>query len=262
MSPLLSILDSNATQILIASLIFARGTALLTTSPIFRARNIPIAAKAGLALLLMLLILPNAPLVPVPESIFTLMVLVSREIAIGLVMGQLVQLIFIAAQVAGQMIDMEMGFHMANVLDPMADAQLPLVGNFYYLLGTLVFLSLNGHLLVLAALNHSLRLVPPGQMAFSFSADMVINAFTRMFLLAFQIALPVVGASLFTSLIFGLMAKAVPQMNVFIVGMPAKVLLLATLLVIVLPGYLWVLERSLGEAFFQLGQWISSGVTP
>lgn len=262
MNPLLSILDSSAPDILLASLLFARTGALLASSPIFRARNIPAMAKAGLAFLLVLLLLPNTPAVAMPRTLIALLFLVSREIAIGLIMGQLVQMVFIAVQVAGQLVDMEMGFHMANVLDPMAEAQLPLIGNFYSLLGLLVFLSLNGHLLILGALSRSLQAAPVGQLVFTFSAEMVITSFTQMFLLAFQIALPLVGTSLFTSLVFGLMAKAVPQMNVFIVGMPAKVLILAMLLVVVLPGYLWVLERSLGEVFFQLGQWISSGATP
>lgn len=247
-------------EVLVAGLAFARVSALLAAAPVFRGRNLPSLVKAGLALLVVMLLLPGLAPVSVPTDIFSLLMLLFREVGLGLLLGTLVQLLFNAVQTAGQFADMEMGFQMASILDPMSGEQMPLVGNFLGMLSLLFYFSLNGHLLLLRALGQSFRIIPLGVTNFSFTPELVLRSFTGMFALAVQMALPLTGVSLAVSLIFGLMAKAVPQMNVFIVGMPLKVILLSLLLVIILPLFMYFFEHSLGDAFLRLSDWLEAGL--
>ncbi len=250
-------------QIYIVALILTRTTALMVTAPVFRGRNVPTMVKAAFALLLALLLRPlvSSP-GGLPVTIWGLTGLLVREFLIGASMGYMVQLFFQAVGVAGQLIDTEMGFHMANVLDPLSDSQLPLVGNLFSMLSILLYLSLQGHLLLLRALAESYQLLPLGRFGLPGDFSLLINACARLLALAVQIALPVIGASIFTSLMFGIMAKAVPQMNVFIVGMPLKIVLLSIVVVVALPGLIYFMERGLGDVFLQLADWLASGGLP
>lgn len=243
------------------ALVFFRSAALFTTAPLFRGRNVPALAKIGIAFLLSLLITPQLPYTPAwPVDLASLAFLVSREVAIGLLLGSIVNLIFVAIQGAGQLVDMSMGFQMVNLLAPLSESQLPLMGNFYYLLAVLTFLSLNGHLLLFRAMTDSLLAVPAGEFSWTLSLDFVLLSFTRVLFIALQIALPLLGAALFLDILLGLMAKAVPQMNVFIVGMPAKILGLMFVLLAGVPALLLVMERTIGEFFLYLFDWLAAGV--
>ncbi|HBK85195.1 MAG TPA: flagellar biosynthetic protein FliR [Firmicutes bacterium] len=250
-------------QICVAALIYARVSALLLTAPLFRSKNIPSMVKAGLALLIALLLRPSVNLPQaLPGSSWELTGLLIREAVIGVSMGFLVQLFFLAVGVAGQLIDTEMGFHMVNVLDPLSDSQLPLVGNLFSTLCILLYLSLHGHLLLLRSVAESYRLLPLGGGALPQDTGLVINACVKLLALSVQLALPVIGASLFTSLVFGIMAKSVPQMNVFVVGMPLKIAILSVVIVVSLPGLVHFMEKTLGEVFLQLADWLASGGLP
>ncbi len=247
-------------EVLTAGLAFARVSALFAAAPVFRGRNLPSLVKGGLALLIVLLLLPGLVPLALPTDIVSLLLLLVREVGLGLLLGTLVQLLFHAVQIAGQLADTEMGFQMAAVLDPMSGQQVPLVGNFLGMLSLLFYFSVNGHILLLRALGESFRIVPLGGLTFSFTPGLIVKSFTGMFALAVQMALPLIGVSLAVSLIFGLMAKAVPQMNVFIVGMPVKVIVLSLLLVIILPTFMYFFEHSLGAVFLRLADWLSAGI--
>lgn len=250
-------------QIYLVALVFVRVSALLLTAPLFRGKNVPSMVKVGLALLVALLLRPSLLLPPaLPATTWELTSLLAREAAIGISMGFMVQLFFFAVAVAGQLIDTEMGFHMANVLDPLSDSQLPLIGNLFSMLCILLYLSLHGHLLLLRAVADSFRLLPLGAFSLPLNSRLIINACVRLLTLAVQIALPVIGASLFTSLMFGIMAKSVPQMNIFVVGMPLKIVLLSIVLVVSLPGLVYFMEESLGDVFLQLADWLATGGLP
>lgn len=247
-------------QIFILALVFARVAALMVTAPLFRGKNVPAMVKMGLSLLVALLLLPVLSLpADLPLTIWELLSLLLREALVGLSMGFFVQLFFLAVGVAGQLIDTEMGFHMASVLDPLSDSQMPLIGNLFSMLSMLLYLSLHGHLLLFRAIADSYQLLPLGTLDFITNVAAIINACTRLLALSVQIALPVIGASLFTSLMFGIMAKSVPQMNVFIVGMPLKIVILSIVLVVTLPGLIYFMERGLGDVFLQLADWLAGG---
>lgn len=253
----------NATQFNILGLIFVRITALLATAPLLRSRSIPVIAKGGLSLMLAWVLLPTvAADIAFPANVWVLAFFIGREVLIGLSIGFLVQLFFFAVQAAGQLIDTEMGFQMANVLDPLAESQLPLIGNLFSMVSLLLYLSLDGHLFLIRALADSFVLLPLGSPLFPRDIGLLVSACAQVLGLAVKIALPIIGVSLFTSLMFGIMARSVPQMNVFIVGMPLKIIILSLVLIIVLPGLVFCLEKGLGDVFWQVSRWLASSGSP
>lgn len=190
-----------------------------------------------------------APEVIVPlgtEYIF----LVVKETLIGLMMGFFVMLFISALQVAGQFIDVQMGFGLANVVDPQTGTQVPIMGFFKYYLGMLIFLSLDIHHYIIHAYVDSFQQIPIGNLYLSGSgrfAEFAVTAFSGMFVLALKIAAPVVFCLLLTTVALGITARTVPQMNVFVVGMPLKIALGFLVTYLSLPTFLFVLDALFTE---------------
>jgi flagellar biosynthetic protein FliR len=141
-----------------------------------------------------------------------------------LAIGFSVKLLFAGIQLAGQLAGYQMGLAIANVMDPATSEQVPLLAQFNNLIGLLVFLSINAHYWFIKALTESFRLVPPLNVNFGNSLmEQFIRLSGNMFVIALQVGAPVIAAMLLTSVAFGLIARTVPQMNVFIVAMPLKI---------------------------------------
>jgi flagellar biosynthetic protein FliR len=117
-----------------------------------------------------------------------------------------------------------MGLSMSNVLDPMQDSQVSLTGNFIYIIAILFFLLLNGHHILLTALFKSYNVLPIDSFAFNETLfNNMLKVFSETFAIGFKISIPILAASLLAEVALGILAKTVPQMNVFVVGMPLKV---------------------------------------
>ena len=219
-------------------LVFARVTALFVSMPVLGNQSIPATAKIGLAAIISLALrVVIAPSIHnIPPNIVSLLLQILSETAVGLLLGMLVQLIFLSLQIAGGFSDTEMGLGIINILDPMSQQQTSLTGQFMYQLGMTLFLILGGHLWMIQVLYSSYQIVPAASAHFSgdFSGVM-IQAVGQMFLLAFRIAAPLACLMLILDISFAIIARAVPQMNVFIVGMPLKLLLGIMTIAIILP---------------------------
>jgi flagellar biosynthesis protein FliR len=158
---------------------------------------------------------------------------------------------FTGVQLAGQIAGFQMGLAIANVMDPMSSAQLPILAEFKNLFAVLIFLVTNAHHWFFRALVESFTLVPPFHIQVHdnlFAA--VMAAAANIFIIAVKIGAPVMGAMLITSVAFGLLARTVPQMNVFIVAMPIKIILGLIFLSISLP----YIAAFLGDQFAYLGR--------
>ena len=213
-------------QLQIFFLIFMRVGAILMTMPIFRSQSIPILFKAGLALAASLVLFPVLKLenFPVFDGIAPLAIGMLGEILLGIVIGLAVNMIFVGLQLAGQLAGYQMGLALARVMDPSANQQVPLLAQFYQMFALLIFLSVNAHHWFLRALADSYQLVPPFGFRFSSSLmDQLVSLAGNMFVIAIKVGAPVIAAMLLTSIVFGLVARTVPQMNVFIVAMPLKI---------------------------------------
>lgn len=227
-------------------LIFARITGIFSVAPFLGSRNIPVYAKAGLSLLISYILFPAvfSTRVALPESVPAYALLVAGEFLLGLIFGFVSSLIMQAVQMAGHILDVQIGFGIVNVFDPQFGQQIPLLGNFKYILALMVFLATNGHHVLLSALVTSFKLVPvtglvlPAGPLAGFMVDLVSGAFT----VAFKISIPVLASLILADVAFGILSRTMPQMNIFVVGIPAKLIIGIFTLMVALPFYIAMLE--------------------
>ncbi len=205
-------------------LIFIRITGIFVIAPIFSRPNIPKILKIGFAFFISLLMFNILENENFTLSEISMVILIIKELAIGLVIGFLSYIFFTSLYIAGQIIDMQIGFGMVNVLDPQHNIQLPIMGNFYYIIAILLFLTTNGHYLLIKALVDSYSLIPLGHFVFSDALfSQMVGVIGQVFLLGFKIACPIVVTIFLANALLGILARTMPQMNVFIVGMPLKI---------------------------------------
>lgn len=205
---------------------FLRLSALFLASPVFSAAALPVRVRVLLALLVTAVVAPSLPTPPDIDIVSGEGLLVAaQQIVIGLAMGFILQMVFAAAVVAGQSIAMAMGLGFAMSVDPQNGVQVPVLSQFYVILATLLFLSMNGHLVLIEMLVNSFTLLPVGLATLSdeFALNIVLWA-SQMFLGALVVALPALTALLLINLAFGVITRAAPQLNIFAVGFPVTIL--------------------------------------
>src|SRR5690606_16831091 len=174
-------------------LVLMRISGIIAVAPPFAAAAVPATLRGLLALVLTLIVVPAAP-VWEGAGPWEFAAAAAGELMVGLAVGLLILLVLLAVQGAGELIDMEMGFGMVNVIDPAFGRPAPLLGNFLYFLALVIFLTVDGHLLVLRALLDSFQAIPPGGGRWEaplFAA--IVQQFSWVFVTAVRIALPVVG---------------------------------------------------------------------
>lgn len=218
-------------------LIFARIVAFVTVLPFFAWRGIPVMLRVFFAFVLSVLLTLNwKGELALPESDLEMILLLGRELAAGLVLGFLVYLFLSVFLMSGQFMDHEAGMMMAGTFDPLFGGQVTILGQFFYFLAVVLYLTMNGHHLLFFSLKESLVILP---LAGPFVSTPVIweyvRIFSRMFLLAFQIAAPVIVILWITDIALGFLSKTVPQIHVFIVGLPLKVAFVMLVFLFLLP---------------------------
>lgn len=224
-------------------LVFGRLTGLFLSAPIFGSRQIPGRVKV---LIIVVLAATLAFFVPVHYALEIMnpihfLAAIIIEILIGYTIGFIIYILLGAIQLSGQLMDMQMGFGIVNVVDPQTGTQIPLLGNLTQTIALLVYLAVDGHHYLLQALAQSYKLIP----VLGFSIDssfirLLIEITVYMFIIAVKIAAPIIIAVLTTDIAMGFIARTVPQMNVFIVGLPLKILVGLLALFFMLPIYIWV----------------------
>lgn len=185
--------------------------------------------------------------------------LVIREVLIGLMMGFIVYLFFVTVQTAGGIIDMQIGFAMANIVDPVSGVSVPLLGNFKYMLLLVVFLMMNGHHFLLTGLMDSYLYIPIENQWFSKMGDgslaqFLTNAVISSIVIGVQVALPIMVAMFITDVGLGFLAKTAPQFNVFVIGFPVKIMLGLLLIFLLMPGMAVIFEKIFTVMFNSLEQ--------
>ncbi len=228
-------------------LVLMRISGIFVAAPIIGSRNFPVYGKAGLALILAYIIFPlvYSKQVVIADQLIAYILLVIGELMIGIMIGFVSTLVFSAIQTAGQLIDMQIGFGVVNVIDPLFGQQVPLVGNFKHFLALVVFLAMNGHHVLLTALFDSFKIIPVTGAVFSpVLTEFISNAVFAMLVTACKICLPIMAAALLTDIALGILARTMPQMNIFIVGVPGKIFIGLIVIMLVLPFYVLFLEVS------------------
>lgn len=233
-----------------------RVAALVSIAPVLGARSLPRRVRLMLALALTWAVLPFAPPVPAVEPLSpTGVLIVAQQILIGLSMGFVLRLAFAALELGGHMIATQMGLGFASLVDPQNGSQTPLLSQFYSLLGTLVFLSLNGHLLLVQLLVDSFKTLPVAAVGADRDVLWALVAWaSHTFAGAVLIALPAVASLLVVNLAFGVMTRAAPQLNIFAVGFPITLILGLLILLYNLPTLLYQMNGLFEDAFRTVGQ--------
>jgi flagellar biosynthetic protein FliR len=223
-------------------LVFCRITSFFVVAPVFSSRNIPTMFKIGLAFFISVIVFLTVGFDTKVTADANYLLAVFREVLAGLIIGYVSYLFFTIVQTSGAFMDMQMGFGIANIVDPLTGVSAPMFGNLKYMVMMLVFLSINGHHYLLAAIMDSYKWLPlDNHLYHTIStgglADFMIRTFAETFLLSLQISAPIVVSMLLTDVGLGLLARTAPQYNVFVIGVPVKILAGLALMVLLLPGF-------------------------
>lgn len=241
-------------------LIFVRFTSFFLIAPLFSMRGVPNQFKIGLAFFITLVAFSSLSVEePVLLDAYYIL-LIMKELGIGLALGFTAALLLYAVQIAGAFIDFQMGFAMANVLDPQTGAQVPIIGHLKYTLALLFLLTVNGHHLMLDGVMQSIQVFPVELTTFSFKIEDIVNFITtlffEMFMIALQIAMPIVGALFLVDIALGILAKTVPQLNIFAVGFPIKIFVGFILLLLTMPIFFYLLQILFEKIVISMSQLI------
>jgi flagellar biosynthetic protein FliR len=235
----------NLDYVTVFLLVFGRLAGFFVTLPIFSYRNIPTQFKIGFAAFVSLMIMFTLD-IPVIDLDLTFVFLLVKEVIIGLIIGFVANIIMTAIQIAGNFIDFQMGFAIANVIDPQTGAQGPVIGQYLYIFALMFLLAVDGHHLLIQGAIHSFdvidvdQLIDLGQEGLLITA---INMFNQLFLIAFQMAIPIVGTLFLVDVTLGIVARTVPQLNVFVVGIPLKIGVSLFVLSLFMMAYIDLVKR-------------------
>jgi len=229
-------------------LILCRSAGIMLAAPVLSSTSVPARIKAALAVLLALVMYPLAAAHPIvlPQRAFLYLPIVVTELGIGLIMGLAASMVIAALHVAGSIMAQQVGMAMARVVSP--DTQLPqtAIAAFLGIVGLLLFLAVNGHHWFIQSLAISYRDIPLGEAHWTPAVTQsMLSGFSSLFVVGLKVAAPVMGIMFMVNVLIGLMAKAVPQMNILLVGYPVKVLVGLSAMMLTFP-FVWPVMR---EAF-------------
>ncbi|HZF28073.1 MAG TPA: flagellar biosynthetic protein FliR [Gammaproteobacteria bacterium] len=226
---------------------FFRIAGAFMVAPVFGARLVPMRVRMALTVAATVVIAPLLPAGQPFELSLSTAIVVAQEVVVGIAMGFCLQMIFDALIVAGQTIAMGMGLGLATMIDPQRGISVPVVSQFFVILGLLIFLSLGGHLATVRLLADSFSLLPLGSTPSRDGLWQLVSWGSQMFAGAVRIALPAATALLIANIAFGVMSRAAPTLNLFAVGLPAG-LLIGFLLLLLNIGHLSALITELLQA--------------
>ena len=234
-------------------LLLTRITGIFMISPFFGSMNIPIYFRAGTSLAFALVLFPVVDKLGIaepPATVAMYAIAVLGEMFVGWLIGFVAYISFSAINMGGKIMDMQVGFAIVNVMDPTSGQQIPLIGSFLYNLSVIVFLATNGHHVLITALVNSFQRVPLQMLAADVSLAEIITRFTvGIFTTGMQIALPVTFAILLTNVGLGILARTMPQLNIFVVGVPLQIVIGLFMLSIVVPFYVLFLDVLFNEVY-------------
>ncbi|WP_019894404.1 flagellar biosynthetic protein FliR [Hydrogenovibrio halophilus] len=216
---------------------FVRISGMLLMVPVFSGEYVPVRVRLMLAVFITLAVAPAMNLPP-PVSPFTLhgVMLIVQQVGIGVAIGLVFAVVFQAFIVAGHLASMAMGLAMASMVDPATGVNTPIIGRYFTIMATLLFLLLNGHVFVFQAVVSSFETLPIGTTFFNQDSLKLLYEFgSQMFTYGVAIALPLVTALLLVNISFGVISRAAPAMNIFAVGFPITLMAGMVMLILITP---------------------------
>lgn len=230
--------------------------AMLIAAPLFSIRGVPGRVRLIVSVVMTLVVMPLLPPLPAIEMFSYEGFLVAvQQVMIGLVSGFIVQMVFGAVVFGGQGIAYSMGLGFASMVDPQNGQQVPVVAQFYVITTTLIFLVMDGHLMLIQLVLDSFNTLPIAMTGLS-GVDIwsVIAWSSRLFASGLLLALPVIASLLLVNVSFGVATRAAPQLNIFSVGFPVTLMLGMLLVWLTLPNVLDQFQGLLLDAYELIGQ--------
>ncbi len=223
-------LDSIQLQTIhIFFLVFVRVVSIVAFLPIFGSMNVPSKIKIALSLMLALIIFPLVPPetgIDVSNVTLTLFFLLAiKEVFIGILIGFTASFIYASIQFAGRVIDLQMGFAFVQMIDPLTSARVTTMGQLKMVVFTIMILLMNGHFFFILALQKSFETIPllEAGLVDAKLMTLLIDMSGRIFVSALKLAAPILATLLLVSVALGVIARTVPQVNIFFVGLPMKI---------------------------------------
>jgi len=209
---------------------------LIAIAPVFGNASIPVIVKISFGVVLTLIVAPTLQNLPHidPLTLAGMMILVQQFI-IGIAMGFTIQIVFAAVDLAGNIIGMTMGLGFASFYDPQTNGTTPAISQFLSLIATILFLSLNMHLVVLSTLVDSFNTIPIGTSLAPDAMKNIVMTGSTVFSSGLQLALPVITALLVTNIALGILTRAAPQLNLFGIGFPITMTVGFLMIFIIIP---------------------------
>lgn len=238
---------------------FFRIGAMLMVAPVTSANYVPVRVRVIMAFAITLLVVPLLPEPPlVTPFSWPGIAIIMQQLLIGGAMGFVLMMVFAAIVTGGQLIAMQMGLGFASMVDPQNGAQVPVLSQLFVIMTTLLFLAIDGHLILIAMVVESFYILPIGPVGLDRDSFFAIaNWGTQMFAASLWLALPAVVALLLVNISFGVMARAAPQLNIFAIGFPVAIMMgfvvIYYTLANVAPQFGFVVEQGFGLINLLLG---------
>ena len=236
-------------------LIMMRMHSMFMVAPFFSSDIIPFRTKTMLAFLTSVIVFPmvmHAAPYTVSSNMGVYGLMVLREVVIGLYIGFLASIVFAAFQLAGQYFAVQIGFGFTEVVDPLAQVSIPIVGQLKNLIALLVFLFINGHHFMISAIYQSYTLAPVltyDEHSMGQLLKWAAHTSSGMFVIALKISFPIVATVFLISIAEGMLAKAAPQMNIMTLGFPVKVVVAFGMFAAIAPMVIRIMQVSFEQTF-------------
>jgi flagellar biosynthesis protein FliR len=227
-------------------LVFVRITTFMVTAPLFSGRQVPTQYKIGFSIFLSILCVGvvKEPVDSLPES--TIVLLILKEFLVGILLGLVGNILLFAVQMAGSIMDVLIGFSMASLFDPTFGTSSQLTGRMQNAIALLVLLATNGHHLLIKGILSSFDWISLQTSIPAFTdgkiATFLLECLQQMFLIGFMMAAPIIGTLFVVDVALGIIARTVPQMNLFAVFPPMKILIHFLIYIFVLPSFFYLLK--------------------
>lgn len=242
-------LQFGAAKLELLLIVLTRVSGMVMMAPVLGDKSLPMTFRISLAILLSLIIVPLLaadPLTPA-SSLPELVVRVLQELLVGLSIGFLFRILFFGVQAAGSVVGYQIGLSIANIVDPSSNSEQSILSQFWLLLATLIFLTIDGHHLIISGLVNSFSLIPPGgPLVAGTTTDLLIRASAFVLLLAVKLSVPVVVTLFLIDIGLASVSRMMPTMNVFVVGFGVKMGAGLAIMAVSLPVFAIVLRQALG----------------
>jgi flagellar biosynthetic protein FliR len=231
---------------------FCRVISLFAVAPLLYHRSIPVQVKVALSLAIASLVAPSLPASNVALNSMAAIELLAQQMLLGLAIGFSMRLVFAAVELAGDLIGLQMGLSFASFINPQSNMQTPLIGSLLGILASLLFLSMNGHLMMISAITESFRTFPIAPLSNDSSLPLnsaKLVAWTgELFRLGLHLSLPVLATMLILNLGLGALVRSAPQLNLFAIGFPVTLLVGLLVLTLSIPYFAPYLQTALEQA--------------